>query len=127
MNVTTSNRPSAAPAAGRFAATLLSAFAVAVLCSTAGVARAGTYADEVPSVVVKIDDLNPASQEDTLTLYQRITSAARLVCPDADHRDLNARVIVKACQRSAVDRAVQQLNNPQLAALVKSPPLASLR
>jgi UrcA family protein len=82
-----------------------------------GAAGAAVPDSDVPSVVVKYSQETLASKVGVNDLYRRITFAARQVCPDAWTRDLAAQVQVEACRNQAVARAIQQIDNPSLAAL----------
>ena len=82
-----------------------------------GAAGAAVPDSDVPSVVVKYSPETLASKVGVNDLYRRITLAARQVCPDAWTRDLAAQAQVEACRNQAVARAIQQIDNPSLAAL----------
>jgi UrcA family protein len=70
-----------------------------------------------PTVVVRYEDLNLASEDGVRALYQRIVVAARLICEKPDNRDLPGMSSTRDCRRDAVMRAVQAVNNPRLAAV----------
>ena len=96
--------------------------ALVLLGSLAGVMAAGTAAaaapdSDVPSVVVHYSDLTLTTDSGVNQLYRRIMFAARQVCPDASMRGLRAQQQVKQCREQAAARAIQQVGNPQLAAL----------
>ncbi|HLZ99788.1 MAG TPA: UrcA family protein [Steroidobacteraceae bacterium] len=92
-----------------------------VLCGVLGAAASGTVgaaspADDVPRQVVKYspDVLN--TDAGARSLYRRIVKAAEEVCPAPS----GSRFIVSAvaeCRAQSVARAVQQIDNPRLAAL----------
>jgi UrcA family protein len=83
-----------------------------------GAAGAAVPDSDLPSVVVKYSQETLASKVGVNDLYRRITFAARQVCPDAASiRDLAAQRQVEACRNQAVARAIQQIDNPSLAAL----------
>ena len=71
----------------------------------------------IPTVVVHYEDLNLAGEDGVRRLYQRIVTAARLICGDPDIRDLPGGMSARSCKQEVVTRAVQSVNNPQLAAL----------
>jgi UrcA family protein len=77
-------------------------------------------ADDVPSIAVRYDDLNLATTDGANTLYRRISNAARQVCPDPFSRDLAVVTASERCQAEAVNRAVREVNNPQLAMVYAS-------
>jgi UrcA family protein len=112
MNVTLLKRASV-----RLGSVALSVIATSTLFLAAtGVARAATADDQVPSKAVRYDDLNLSTESGTHTLYERIASAAKQVCPATDGHNLSAIAAAHDCERAAIDRAVQQVNNPRLAA-----------
>ncbi len=76
---------------------------------------------------MKFDDLNLQTQAGAMTLYHRISTAASEVCPHVDGRVLSEYAFVKACRRGAISRAVDQVGSAELAALLKSARVASLR
>ena len=101
--------------------TLRAAFVGLAACAaTVGTlpASAGPAYGTVPTVHVRYDDLDLQSDAGTLSLYRRISQAARSVCPDADSRDLLARSRSNQCQADAIARAVTDVNSPRLAQLV---------
>ena len=87
----------------------------ALVVTTISVAAPAT--NQVPSIKVRYDDLNLATPAGVSALYKRISHAARNVCPDAYSRDLTMVAASEACQASAIARAVNEVNNPQLASL----------
>ncbi|HEY3785474.1 MAG TPA: UrcA family protein [Steroidobacteraceae bacterium] len=95
----------------------------ALACVTAALAVSGSALaaspssplTPAPSITVRYDDLNLASDRGTAVLYQRIARAARDVCPDGFSRDLDVVAASRACQAKAIARAVQDVNNPKLA------------
>ncbi len=97
----------------------------AVLGGAVGVARADDDAPAVRSVVVGYRDLNLETPSGAAALYRRIKLAARAVCPDTDSRKLDDKTAVWSCRRQAVERAVDSINNRQVATLLKNPRLAS--
>ena len=82
-----------------------------------GAAGAATPGGDVPSVVVKFGDLTLDTDSGVNQLYRRIVFAARQVCPDDGMRDLMVHRWVEQCRKQAVARAIQQIDNPRLAAL----------
>jgi UrcA family protein len=82
-------------------------------------AQAASAADD-SSFTVRYDDLNLSTPEGTRVLYQRIVHAANRVCPEVDPRDIDRYQVSKACRESAIERAVQQVHDPRLAALARS-------
>jgi UrcA family protein len=105
----------------RFNSRRLTVLAGCLLAGALGVAQAGspeaTAAATVPTVVVSYGDLNLSTTEGNATLLQRITTAARRVCPLEDSRNLARAAYTNSCRADAVARAVHDINSPQLAAL----------
>ena len=95
----------------------IAVLAACVLAGLSGVAAAATPADDVPAVVVRYGDLDLSTQEGVQTLYKRIASAARQVCPAGDPRTLARFDYGRTCRAAAIARAVGNVHNSQLAAL----------
>ena len=104
-------------AASRTNKSRIAVLAACVLAGSLGVAQAAAPPDDVPTVVVRYGDLDLSTQEGVQTLYKRISSAARQVCPSADPRMLASLDYSHACRAAAVARAVSQVHSSQLAAL----------
>jgi UrcA family protein len=86
-------------------------------CALGAGAASAAGNDDVPRLAVHYTRESLASDSGVRDLYRRIISASRRVCPDADLRDLGAIAQVNACREQAVSRAIEQVNNSQLAAL----------
>lgn len=86
-------------------------------CLAVGAFAAARADSPSPFVTVSYRDLNISTERDSQVLYARIQAAARKVCVAEDLRDLHAYAAVTACRARAVDRAVQAVNNPTLAAV----------
>lgn len=98
----------------------LGRIAVLVGClfaGAAGAAQAAVPADAAPSVVVRYGDLDLSTTEGVRTLYQRITVAARKVCPYDNSKQLSLVTKSYACREAAIEHAVASIHNTQLAAL----------
>ena len=81
-------------------------------------AQSGTHAtDAVPTVVVRYGDLDLSSTEGARVLYQRISVAARQVCPFEYSKSVSQVGKNRACREAAIERAVNAVNNPQLVAM----------
>jgi UrcA family protein len=72
---------------------------------------------DAPSVAVRYDDLNLSTTAGVNKLYQRISAAARQVCPDVYSRDPHVALAGQHCLSSAVAKAVSEVNSPSLAML----------
>lgn len=98
----------------------LTVLAGCLLAGTLSVAQAASPEATdagVPTLVVSYGDLNLSTTEGNATLLQRITTAARRVCPLEDSRNLARAAYSNSCRAEAVARAVHDVNSPQLAAL----------
>jgi UrcA family protein len=88
-----------------------------LLAGSVGAAQAATSTDAVPTVVVRYGDLDLSSTEGARVLYQRISVAARQVCPVEFSRAVLQVGKNRACREAAIERAVNAVNNPQLVAM----------
>lgn len=116
---------SASSRARRLTVTLLSVGAVTALSSATYVATAADA--PAASVVVRYADLDVATPNGAAKLYRRIATAAHQVCPDADSRRLEDKMAAWSCRRQAVNRAVQSVNSPEVAGLMKHARMAAAR
>jgi len=102
----------------QFSLSIVAALAGAVLTSGAAVAKADTAsADGVPGLAVKYKNSDLTTREGSLALYKRITNAATEVCGAGNYQGVGATVKYQACKRAAIERAVNELHSPQLAAV----------
>jgi UrcA family protein len=74
-------------------------------------------AQEAPSIVVKYSDLDLSTTEGAQKLYKRIKTAASLVCPYENAREMAFKAIGQSCRKEAVERAVRSIHNAELAAV----------
>lgn len=74
---------------------------------------------ETTEVHVAYADLDLTSTASVDTLYRRIVSASRQVCPAMPPGRVKLAVTsaIRECRAAAVERAVAQIANPQLAAV----------
>jgi len=82
-----------------------------------GLASAATSDADVPSIVVRYSGQSLGTESGVQLLYHRIVVAARQVCPEETVRNLAAHAMAQQCRQQAIARAVQQINNPRLAAM----------
>jgi len=102
-----------------FVATTASALALS-LAATAP-ARAADGDVEVSNYRVHFGDLKLDTAAGAKVLYTRLNDAAYLVCgPDAELKDLVEMRAIERCQQRAIEKAVAQVNRPQLTALYDS-------
>jgi UrcA family protein len=97
-------------------ATALALLAACVAVSAAGSARAATVSD-VPTIKVRYADLNLATEQGSLALYDRIAAAAQQVCVPEDIRDLHAVAAARSCRAQAIAVAVRDVHSPMLASV----------
>ena len=99
--------------------------AAAIVATTFGIqashAQVAATDIDVPSVVVKYDDLNLATKEGSRVLYNRLESAAERVCPRVGVvTELRRNQEVRQCVTASVERAVKEVRSPQLAEVAAS-------
>jgi UrcA family protein len=89
------------------------------MSAAATLAQAGalgtTISDAAPAVRVQYADLDLSSEHGALTLYRRIENAAKRVCPPATGLNQRAVRLAEQCIAQAIERAVADVNSPQLA------------
>ena len=91
--------------------------AISCLMSTAALCSAlstTAEAEDVPSKVVKFNDLDITTPDGAQVLYKRIRAAARDVCELSTGTDPILRIAIKGCIDKAVDKAVKDVNAPML-------------
>jgi UrcA family protein len=95
------------------------ALVIVLACGSAlGLAHGScASAGDAPQVTVSYHDLDLSRPEGTQELYRRLQHAARRVCPQAPTMDLMGQSLARQCLNEALERAVQQVNLPQLLAL----------
>ena len=93
------------------------ALAACLLLGSLGLAQAAT-SDTPPAVTVSYGDLDLSTAAGAKALYERLASAARMVCPGEFSPDLKQVAGYYTCRREAIARAVSRINSSQLAALV---------
>jgi UrcA family protein len=93
-------------------ATTLAAVAACLTIGALGTARADNQ-----SITVKYSEHDLLTEQGSLALYRRISTAAHLVCDADDLRDLSRVAAARACREEAIAKAVQTVNSPQLAAV----------
>jgi len=99
-------------------ATAFALIAACVAVSAAGSAHAAAVAvADVPAIKVRYADLNLATEQGSLALYDRIVAAAQQVCAPEDIRDLQAVAAARSCRQQAIALAVRDVHSPMLASL----------
>jgi UrcA family protein len=112
--MTTSTHPITA---NRLARVTLAMCASTVFAVGTMSASAGTPPADVPRVIVDYSDLNLATEHGAHRLYQRISTAARQVCPPDTSVGARVASIARQCVSDAIARAVNEVNNPRVAEL----------
>jgi UrcA family protein len=113
MNRDTSNNIALVGKIGKFIVT----GATATLIAIGGLAPAlyAAPAGNAPRVVVKYDAAQAQTEAGALELYNRLSIAAKEVCPSDITGGQNMEVLVHQCQREALARAVAKINTRHLA------------
>jgi UrcA family protein len=96
-------------------ATAFALIAACVAVSAAGSARAA--ASDAPTIKVRYADLNLATEQGSIALYDRIVAAAQQVCAPEDIRDLKAVAAARSCRQQAIALAVRDVHSPMLASV----------
>jgi UrcA family protein len=92
--------------------TAISCFmSTAALCSAVSTTA---EAEDVPSKIVKFNDLDITTPAGAKVLYKRIRAAARDVCELSTGTDPIMSQSNKVCIDTAIDRAVRKVNAPML-------------
>jgi UrcA family protein len=87
---------------------------LALLGWSATTLAAPSRVGDIATKVVRFKDLDLSTAEGARTLYERITFAARIVCRDADSREM------RECRARAVDDAVRAVGRPLLSSVHRS-------
>jgi UrcA family protein len=96
---------------------------VLVLCagSALGVACSDpASAADSAGMSVSYQDLNLANQADVRVLYRRLKHAASDVCGNVPEQELARHLAFERCYNAALERAVTQIDLPQLQAMYQS-------
>lgn len=82
-----------------------------------GLATAAAADDDLPSKIVRFDDLDIAKPAGAKVLYHRIQAAALEVCRGPASREFQLMGRDRACIEQAIDNAVRSVNSPPLTEL----------
>jgi UrcA family protein len=99
---------------------ILSLLFVALIVFLGPECYAGTSLEvgyEVATREINFSDLNLNNNKGVATLYERIRIAAVAVCAPLDSRVQPTLRRARQCERQAIDRAVGDVNAPQLTSL----------
>ena len=92
--------------------------ALSVMFAAATLTQAATPAsDDAPTVRVHYQDLDLSTEHGAATLYKRIEGAAKQVCPPTNVMSARNAKVAQQCVAKAIERAVADVNSPQLARL----------
>jgi UrcA family protein len=80
----------------------------------------GSHAAEPPSIKVAYAGLDVSQPMGAQLLYRRLQQAAQDVCGQLDPIDVSAYVRWQSCYDGALQRAVLQVNAPELLAVYRS-------
>jgi UrcA family protein len=90
---------------------------ISCILSTAALGTAlssSVEAEDVPSKIVRFNDLDLKTAEGAKILYRRIRGAAQDVCETSTANDPILRVAFRQCVDKTVDKAVKDVNAPML-------------
>ena len=90
--------------------------AAAGLIFVTAAGAAGPVPVHAPAITVRYSDLDISTAEGADALYRRIAIAAAKVCPNVDPADLERYAKIRQCRQLAIDRAVEAVHSPLLAA-----------
>jgi UrcA family protein len=93
---------------------------VLILSAGSAFALAGmgtATAADAPQISVSYKDLDLSRAADAKVLYRRLQTAASDVCQPVPAKELSRARAWKQCYDAALERAVTQINAPQLVAL----------
>jgi UrcA family protein len=101
------------------------AFRPLVLVLCAGSALGAVCSDPASAansdgMTVSYQDLNLANQADVRLLYRRLKAAASGVCGNVPAQELARHLAFERCYNAALERAVTQIDVPQLQAMYQS-------
>ena len=106
---------------GRIARITAAAIAATTFGVQASHAQVATEDVDVPSVIVKYDDLNLATTEGSRALYNRLETAAERVCPRVGYvTELQRNQDARRCITASVERAAKQIRSPKFAEVAAS-------
>ncbi|WP_129774526.1 UrcA family protein [Peristeroidobacter soli] len=94
---------------------LLTVIAACLVSGFASADNGGT--GDVPKIVVSLAGIETSTPKGAELAYDRIRSAAKIVCRVDQSRELERMVRARACYQSALSDAVGQANRPLLSAL----------
>jgi UrcA family protein len=93
---------------------VLALSALALLACSATSLAAPSHVGDVATKVVRFKDLDLSTAEGAQVLYERIASAARVVCRDI------ASTEMRECRARAVEEAVRAVGRPLLSSVHRS-------
>jgi UrcA family protein len=88
-----------------------------VLSGISSLGNANLQEIDIQSIRVSYADLNLANTADQQSLYQRLRVAAKEVCGNLVSKAVSEAIQQRGCVKGALDRAVDDIGNEDLAAL----------
>jgi UrcA family protein len=92
-----------------------------ILCGLMGASAAGAAGaappDEPLSLSLRYRQESLATDEGAKAFFHRLEKAAAEVCPTSSVDSYHPSLAVAQCRQQSIARAVQQINNPRLAAV----------
>jgi len=95
----------------------LAAALLALVFATPSRAGSEDHGRQTLTTTVQYEDLDLSTMPGARTLYQRIVTAARRVCPADQSRSPKLAREIRECRAAAIDQAVGGIGSPQLAAV----------
>ncbi len=100
--------------------TVIAAAAFTVLSGLSTISTANIPELSIQSMRVSYADLNLNRAEDAQTLYTRLRRTAETVCEDTHRKSLREMIEQKECREIALDQAVREVGNANLAQIHQS-------
>lgn len=100
--------------------TLISTLTLALLLGACTDPALAGASDESPQLAVRYGDLSLHTAAGVAKLYSRINGAAALVCERVVAGEPWAGIAFRACKQRAVERAIQNVNSPELTAYFRA-------
>jgi len=118
MTIHTCNLPlrsRAKLASSKFLTAAIAGGFIAAMCL--GTASAGTAYNDPPTLAIRYDDTDLATDRGVHVLYRRIVSAAEKACPPALSGTWAVSAAIRDCRQQMIDLTVRKINSPVLAAV----------
>ena len=93
---------------------VIGSVAAVVIVLASGLANGSQALGDVRQKVVRYSDLNLSNSADAVTLYNRISHAAHVVCYLPSQLDDQTGARTHACVSAAIERSIGDVNAPML-------------